>query len=140
MNTNNVIYARTHAELLNELLGTRYRTWMRSGIKLPDGKLLWMIELGNFETSCHWINQLLNADELSERHVGYGYEFESHNTYWGALINHMYWDDSDRVVFEKVQLPNQRRKYIFRGVFRLNKSRSSMNENLWEKISDTYDF
>lgn len=140
MKTNDVIYARTHADLLNQLLDTNYRAWMKSSIKLPDGKLIWMIELGNFVTSSSWINQMLNEYEISERHVGKDYEYECHGTWLDSKIRHIDWDDADRIVLEKVQISNKSRKYIFRGVFRLNKEKCSVDENRWEKISDQYYF
>ena len=140
MKTNDVVYARTHAELLNQLLNKKYKAYMKSSIKLPDEKRLWMIELGNFVTPSNWVNQLTSAECISERHVGKDYEYECHGTYLDATIRHIYWDDSDRIVFEKVQLSPYERKYIFRGVFRLNKERCTLNENVWEKISDQYFF
>ena len=138
MNVGKVIYARTHAELLNQLLNKHYKAYMKSSIKLPDGKLLWMIELGNFETPSHWINQFNCLGEISERHVGNSYEYEGHGTYFDSKMRNIYWDDSDRVVFEKVQVSPCERKYIFRGVFRLNKNKCTLDENIWEQYSDQW--
>ena len=140
MKANEVIYARTHAALLNQVLNKNYKQYMKSSIKLPDGKLLWMIELGHFVTPSHWMNQLITDEKISEKHVGLDYEYECHGTYLDALKRRIYWDDSDRVVFQKVEFPNQGRKYIFRGVFRLNKNACTLNENVWERVSDHYDF
>lgn len=140
MKANEVIYARTHAALLNQVLNKDYKQYMKSSIKLPDGKLLWMIELGHFVTPSHWMNQLITDEKISEKHVGLDYEYECHGTYLDALKRRIYWDDSDRVVFQKVEFPNQGRKYIFRGVFRLNKNACTLNENVWERVSDQYNF
>ena len=140
MKANEIIYARTHAALLNQVLNKNYKQYMKSSIKLPDGKLLWMIELSPYESSSHWINQLLNDEKISEKHVGKVYEHEGHGTYLDSLKRRIYWDDSDRVVFQKVEFPNRGRKYIFRGVFRLNKKACTLNENVWERVSDHYDF
>ena len=137
---NDIIYAKTNADLINQLLNTNYKSWMRSSIKLPDEKRIWMIELGNFITPSCWINQLISADCISERHVGNNYEYQGHGTYWDALQRNIAWDASDRVVFEKVQTSTKIRKYIFRGVFCLNMERSTLNENVWEKNSDQYFF
>ena len=51
MKLNDTIYAKTNAEFLNQLLNKNYQAWMKSSIKLPDGKLLWMIELKDDETA-----------------------------------------------------------------------------------------
>ena len=74
------IYARTHADFLNELLGTNYKAWMKSCRSLPDGKQIWMIELGYFVTPAGWRNQLTEKG-ISEKHMGSEYAFEGHETY-----------------------------------------------------------
>ena len=81
------VYAETHAELLNELLGTNYKAWMKSSIKLPDGRLLWMVDLGNYLSSSGWINRLSGINKICEKHTGREFAYEAHNTYKGALIN-----------------------------------------------------
>ena len=140
MRANKVIYAKTHAALLNQLLDKNYKRYMKSSIKLPDGKLLWMIELSPYESSSHWINQLLSDEQISEKHIGKVCEHEGHGTYLDSMKRRIYWDDSDRIVFQKVDFPNRDRKYIFRGVFRLNKEKCTFDENIWERISDHYEF
>lgn len=131
------VYARTHAELLNELLGTDYKAWMKSSIKLPDGKLLWMIELGNFVSPSGWINRLIGSNKISEKHIGKDFSFEGHNTYKGAIHDKMAWSPADRVVFDMMKIGSTR-KYVFRGVFRLNREDSTECENIWELILDEY--
>lgn len=137
MKIGEVVYAKTHAELLNELLGTDYKAWMKSSIKLPDGKLLWMIELGNFVSASGWINRQVGFDKISEKHIGTEFDFDAHNTYKGAIIDRQPWNCADRVVFDMIKSGTSR-KYVFRGVFRLNKESSTVDENIWELIMDEY--
>lgn len=137
MKIGEVVYAKTHAELLNELLGTDYKAWMKSSIKLPDGKLLWMIELGNFVSVSGWINRQVGFDKISEKHIGEEFDFDAHNTYKGAIIDRQSWNSADRVVFDMIKSGTSR-KYVFRGVFRLNKESSTVDENIWELIMDEY--
>lgn len=137
MKSGEYIYARTHAEFLNELLRTHYRAWMKSSICLPDGKRIWMIELGHFVTHAGWINQLQGTDKISERVVTLAYE--THNTYKRALIKGAPFDDSDRIVFD-IKKSGSYRKYVFCGVFRLNKEQSTVDENVWDLITDEYEF
>ena len=40
-----VIYAKTNAELLNRLLGTNYKAWMKAYRFLDNGEMLWMPRL-----------------------------------------------------------------------------------------------
>lgn len=131
------VYANTNAELLNELLGTNYKAWMKSSIILPDGKRLWMIELGNFVTKSGWINKLISADKISEKHVAKDFDYDSHSTFLGAQQVKKSWGPETRVVFEKVNLGSSK-KYIFRGVFRINKEKSTVEENIWDLIMDEY--
>ena len=139
MKVGEIVYARTNADLLNEVLGTNYKAWMKSSIMLPDNKRLWMIELGNFVTTAGWKNTLLGGTKLSEIHVGGDYTFDSHNTYWGARQSGKSWGPEIRVVFDIVK-GSYSRKYIFRGVFRLNREESSISENVWDLIMDEYNF
>ena len=137
MKIGEVVYARTHADLLNELLGTNYKAWMKSGIRLPDGRWLWMVELGNFVSTAGWINRLVGMGKISEKHIGRDYVFEGHSTYKYALLTGDKFDDSDRVIFD-MDKSGSMRKYIFRGVFRLNKEESTLDENIWDLIMDEY--
>ena len=129
------VYARTHAELLNELLGTNYKGWMKDHIILSD-KMLWMIELGNFVSSSGWMNRLV-GDKVSEKLVDK--KFETHTTYKTApKVEQMTsWRFYDRIVFD-VEKGGSVRKYIFRGVFRPNPEESTINENIWDLILDEY--
>ena len=137
MKIGEIVYARTHAELLNELLGTNYKSWMKSVKELPGGSVLWMIQLGNFVSSSGWINKLVGMNRISERHIEKDYAFERHNTYKGSIIDGQYWNSADRVVFDIVK-NGSNRIYIFRGVFRLNKEESTVDENIWDLIMDEY--
>ena len=130
------IEAKNHAEFLSTLFKREYKGYRKSSKKLSDGKLLWMIELSPFETPAGWINQLVSESLLTETHVNLTFQFE-HNTYKHAISTGQSFDDSDRVIFDIVKYKGHR-KYIFRGVFRLNKERSSLKENVWDLIMSEY--
>ena len=135
MKVGEYIYANTNAEFLNELLGTSYKAWMKSSMTLPDGKLIWMIELGDFVTKSGWINRLVSSNQLREKHITKDFSYYSHDTYRGALEAGKPWGPETRVVFEKVSFKSSK-KYIFRGVFRINKEKSTVEENIWDLIMD----
>lgn len=130
------IEAHSHAEFLSKVLKKEYKGYWKSGKKLADGKFLWMIELGSFETPSGWINRLVSKNLITETHVGITFSFE-HNTYKNALLTGQKFDDSDRVIFDIIKKETHR-EYIFRGVFRLNKINSSVKENVWDLIMDEY--
>jgi hypothetical protein len=131
METNEYVYANTHAALLNELLGTDYKAWMKSSIMLPDGKRLWMIQLGDFIASSGWKNYLASEDRIIEEQVS-ELQYQNQGT---AIKSGKY--DEDRVVFD-FDKTQKNRKYIFRGVFRINRNLSTEMKNVWDKISDEY--
>ena len=130
------IHAKTHAEFLNQILRKDYKAWMKSCYHLSDGKMIWMIQLGDFISKTGWINKLATPKEIREKHVHLIFDHQ-HNTYKNALQTGQYFNCSDRVVFDVIK--NKRdRVYVFRGVFRLNKQESSSNENVWDLIKDEY--
>ena len=130
------IHAKTHAEFLNQILRKDYKAWMKSCYHLSDGKMIWMIQLGDFISETGWINKLTTPKKIKEKHVTLTFDFR-HNTYKNALQTGQYFNCSDRVVFDVIK--NKRdRVYVFRGVFRLNKQESSSNENVWDLIKDEY--
>ena len=131
MKTGEIVYARTHAELLNELLGTSYSGWMKSSIMLPEGERLWMIQLGDFVASSGWRNQLVSEDRIVEEQIS---ELQFKNN--GTVVETGKYDE-DRVVFD-FDKKAKNRKYIFRGVFRINRALSSNTKNVWDKITDEY--
>ena len=132
------IYARTHAEFLNKLLGLHLKAWMKCGRNLADGKVLWMIDLGDFITPSGWINRQVSATRISEYHVGLQFDYQ-HNTYQNAKEDGSWWNGNDRVIFDIVKLESGR-KYVFRGVYRVNREESKTNENIWDLVTDEYTF
>ena len=138
MKVGDSISAKTHAQFLNQLLGTNYKAWMKSSIVLSSGERVWMIELGDFISPSGWINKLTSANRLSEKHTDMNFQYE-HDTYKNALKTGAYWDSSDRIVFDIVK-GRFGRKYIFRGVFRINRTESTLSENVWDRIADKYNF
>lgn len=141
MRLNDVIYAKTHYEFLNNLLGTNYKAFMKSGLTLADGNWLWMIRLGKYLGKWGWINYLETPDKLIEDFTGNG-EFESpeHITYVKARkIGKHVPAFENRVIFEIVDCGNTR-KYIFQGVFTLDINECTDDTNIWIKIADEYNF
>ena len=43
MKTGEFIYAKTHAEFLNEAFGTNYKAWMKSSWKYDKEWVVWMV-------------------------------------------------------------------------------------------------
>jgi hypothetical protein len=134
MRTNEFVVARTHKDFLNDVLNLTLSGYQKSGKTLDDGKLLWMIRLNGEISKAGWINYMESSDRLIEEHVERDFSYQNHRTYVGSGV-----EFEDRVVFDVVE-HGYSRKYVFRGVFRLDKSNCTFNRNVWYKISDKYIF
>jgi hypothetical protein len=134
MKRNDFVVAKTHKDFLNDLLGLHLGGYMKSSKVLDDGRLLWMIRLDGNLSPSGWINYMQSEDIIVEEHIGREYIYQGHGTYISSG-RHI----EDRVVFDIVEF-GASRKYIFRGVFRLDKASCTLNKNIWYKISDKYIF
>lgn len=140
MKSGEFIYAKTHADFLNQLLGRHYKAFMQSGIKLQDGKWLWMIRLGNFIAPSGFKNYFETPERIIEEYVGpKDHPFERQGTYVDVILNNKPKYSTERVVFDIVELSSTR-KYIFRGVFCLNKEECTLEKNIWDCIDEEYQF
>lgn len=137
MKSGEYIVAKKHADLLNQVLGTTYKQWMKSGILLRDGRWLWMIRLSRGTSSAGWRNYLESNSRLIEEAVNT--QYEDHLTYIQALKRGKIGRYEDRAVFDIIEFAGTRR-YVFRGIFKLNKSESTEKVNVWDKIADEYCF
>ena len=134
MKRNEFVVARTHRDFLNEVLNLNLGGYQKSSKMLDDGKLLWMIRLDGEVSKAGWRNYMETSDRIIEEHIERDYTYQNHHTYVGS--GEIF---EDRVVFDVVEY-SASRKYVFRGVFRLEKEKCTVNRNVWYKISDKYVF
>lgn len=116
-----VIYAKTNAELLNMLLGTNYKAWMRAYRFLDNGEMLWMPRLDNVIRS-GWKNSMLNGKIIEEYVGGRPYPSEIGIGLKGQI----------RIVFKKC---DRERYFIFRGVFEIEPD-STLTRRILRPIKD----
>ena len=116
-----VIYAKTNAELLNKLLGTHYKVWMKSYILLRVGEMLWMPRLDGV-VRAGWRNTMQNG-KIIEEYVG-GRPHPG-NINVGLEVRR-------RAVFEKSDWGGY---FVFRGVFELESDFTLLHRVL-ELVSD----
>ena len=116
-----MIYADTNAELLNVLLGTHYKAWMKSYIPLEVGEMLWMPRLDGV-VRAGWKNYMLNG-KIIEEYVG-GRPYPS-NINVGLEVRR-------RAVFEKCDNGGY---FIFRGVFETEQG-STLTHRILQIIND----
>lgn len=109
------IYAKTNAELLNGLLGTHYKAWMKAYRFLDTGEMLWMPRLDGVVRS-GWIDTMQNGKIVEEYVGGSPYPSEIGIGLKGQI----------RIVFEKV---DRAKYFIFRGVFELESDSTLTHRN-----------
>ena len=131
MNVNNCIYAKTHAQFLNKLLHLSYKAYMKCTYPLRDGKDIWMIRLNGSATEFGWVNTVTDRNNtVIEQYVG---------DQTDKLLSHCKFPLNKRAIFKIEDEAYKDRKYVFLGIFELDK-KSNNNCRIWNKITDRYDF
>lgn len=113
------ISARTNAEFLNEVVGTKYKQWYKSGYKLSSNTLIWMVRIDN-KIRQGWKNVWIDDDTILER-------FEGGNYSLSTDVKELY-----RIVVE-IQEDSTGRKYIIHGLFKCIKDETTSTKHLWKR-------
>ena len=123
-----IIRARTHAELLNELFGTNYKAWMKCTYRYSYDSFVWMVRFNEVNKSTGWENVEISPNYIIEK---------NHNsllTYDRGSVTEILTDD--RIVFQIVG-DGVFRKYIFKGIYKYDDSKGNPNlERYLKKIDD----
>ena len=117
-----LLYFDTHAELLNYLLNSNYKAWMKSWYILNNSYAIWIISL-DYQVRLGWRNRR-TEDTIYENYV---YKYIPDDP-----LNHR-----NRLCFS-IHNNSCKRIYVFEGVFKYVKTEN--NTRIWQKISDTYTF
>ena len=118
------IYAETNAELLNTLLGTHYKAWMKAYRFLDSGEMLWMPRLDG-DVRSGWRNTMQNGQIIEEYVGGQPYPNEIGIGLKGQI----------RIVFEKF---DKEKYFIFRGVFAIDQSSSTFLRRVMNLVSEEF--
>ncbi len=131
MKTCDTISAKTHAQFLNKLLHLNYKSYMRCTYDLHNDCVIWMIRLDGVRTSTGWVNSLTDWNNtIIEKYVGNQYD---------KLPSHKIYPLEKRAIFAINESNSKIRSYVFMGLFELDK-KSTNDNRIWRKISDTYYF
>ena len=127
------IEAKTHVELLNTLLGKKYRGWQSCRYEFNAKDVIWMIKLDNKKSKEGWRNALVeNGERVVENYVGLDYErLPKHE----QSVFH-----ERRYIFDVMNGPLKNRIYVFRGVFDFAITEGSNDYRVWKKVADTVNF
>lgn len=132
MQSGNVIYAKTHADFLNQLLKLNLKSYMRCTYDLKYGHTIWLIRLNGRESKEGWTNTLTNhGNAIKEFYTGDPkLRFDSHKILEPKV---------KRLVFNVFDSASGKRRYVFCGVFEFDMSSDNTNR-VWNKIGDRYEF
>lgn len=127
--TGDVIYAKTHATLLNNLLNTNYKQWYKCTYDLDDDTFIWMVYLDGTNNEGHTnkfesddiIIEEFDKDMIKDKRFEHGLE------------------KPYRLVFEKIVTSNGR-KYEFHGLYKLIDTSSNKYKRILKKVNAEYDF
>lgn len=101
-----VFYANTHANFLNQVFGSNYKAWMSCVWNYDRNSIVWMVRF-NREIQ-GWTNVFVSPTEFKEENL-------QGAPYWGKnRIEELL--AKKRIVFEIIETPSSR-KYIFRGIY-----------------------
>ena len=106
MKTGEIIYAKTHADFLNQAFGTNYKAWMKSCWDYNGVWTVWMVRFNR--TDGGWRNTFVSDTRIKEEN----------------LYNVKEWDrqpvstnvPKKRIVIQ-IEDFGHTRKYIFRGLY-----------------------
>ena len=130
MKTNEIVYAKTHADFLNKLLGTTYKAWMKGCYNINSKYEIWMAHFDG-KIRDGWKNTYL-GDIIKDVNTNPDRKTWS-NMSLPKTLNHT------KLVFEVIDNPYGERKYVFKGVYEYQKDISNPYETrIYKKIGDYF--
>ena len=121
LRTGDGFWVNTNAEFLNQVFGTNYKAWMKSGWTYPPDTIVWMVWLDD-KVRNGWLNTIVDASTVREDYVGKPEErLPSH---YG--ITHKY-----RIIVKK-----QKGCYTILGKYICDEGLTNNKTHVWRKISD----
>lgn len=118
----------THAEFLNEVFGTNYKAWMKCTWRYKRNAFVWFVRIDGGDRN-EFTNSWLNKDTIMQRYVG------TERLYGGNPLQ-LDAPNDYRLVFEIYD--GAIRKYVFKGVFLMDRKKSKETEMIFNKVSDCY--
>lgn len=129
MKTGEFIYAKTHADFLNQAFGTNYKAWMKAVWPYYDeNTVVWMVRFN--EKDGGWTNTFLSDTRIEEKLLDPNRQVSRSSLYL----------NKNRIVIQIIDIDlghTRTRKYIFKGVYKYDKTNSNPPlVRYHDKISD----
>lgn len=123
-----VFRADTNAEFLNEVFGTNYKAWMKGTWRYSKSAFAWFVRIDG-KSRNEFVNTWLNQDTILQRYIGT-------EDLWDGEPLKLDAENDYRLVFEIIDKPN--RKYVFQGVFLMDRNDSTPKQMIFKKVSDIF--
>ena len=131
MKTDDIVNAKTNAELLNKLMNFRAKEYLPSMFDLYNGYKIWMIRADGEQDKAGFIINIEDfGSVVTETYTGSPYSMVLSNS-------NMHFEK--RLIFSIHDSPYIGRYYMFLGVFEIDLS-SNMKIHKWVKVADNYNF
>jgi len=116
-----IYYAKTHADFLNQAFYTKYKAWMKSRWDLSSDTWVWMVRFDGIARD-GWINKIINESEIWEEYIGkespsYANEYERRY----------------RIVV-KIDDYDKHRTYRILGKYKYDELKSTINKHVLIKV------
>ena len=114
-----IVYARTNAEFLNEAFGTDYKAWMKSRWEYDEDTWVWMVRFDG-KIRSGWLNLIVNENEIHEKYVD--------------IVPPTFKDDKRKFrIVVSVKEGYNGREYHVLGKYRYNENKSSIGCHVFLK-------
>jgi hypothetical protein len=120
--TEQIVYARTHAEFLNKAFGTDYSGWMRSRWEYDEDTWVWMVRFDG-RARQGWINCIIDDNEIWEKYIG-----DEPPTYRE--------DDKRFRIVVSIEKGITGREYCVLGTYMLDQEKSTVGRHVLIKVEE----
>ena len=118
-----IIYAKTHADFLNQAFGTNYKGYMKSRWDYSQNTWVWMVRIDN-QVRDGWVNRIINENEIWEEYV-----WNNEPTYSGES------EREYRIVASIIDSPLGREYHIL-GKYKFDFERSTNKKHILKKVEE----
>jgi hypothetical protein len=135
LKTGDTFLCNTHAEFLNEVFGTDYVQYMRCSYPYMDNVIVWMVRVDGKPHGAqgHEFKNYYRDSSIIQEKVSKGNLFDGEPIQLDGYGVY-------RLVFDIVEeaYPITRRRYVFKGVYKIDSENSKYFYQIYEKVSDEF--